>query len=306
MHCPTNNISENSSVLVNQETSKPTLNKKIEKRIFVVGCPRSGTTLLQSYLAAHPDVVSFPETQLFTEDKKTWTSRQFVRLGLTPRILRNRYDDFLSSLSIQYDEIPKVSKSLVYRSFINKALKSLDAFCMAQKKRVWVEKTPRHLHEIDRIRTFLPQAYFIHITRHPFDNIASFYELANNSDTNWFVPDALTYCVDQWLAARNVHNFHRGQKRYIHISYEDLTANTETQLKNLCQFLGLGFHGDMLNSRLKVIDSIVLNTEVWKRGVKSDAVEASKSKFDRLFNQAQKNYITERLNMDFGEYNTTY
>ena len=38
---------------------------KIKDRIFIVGCPRSGTTLLQSLLAAHPQIHSFPETHFF-------------------------------------------------------------------------------------------------------------------------------------------------------------------------------------------------------------------------------------------------
>ena len=39
--------------------------RAIAGRLFVVGCPRSGTTLLQSFLAAHPAVRSFPETAVF-------------------------------------------------------------------------------------------------------------------------------------------------------------------------------------------------------------------------------------------------
>jgi hypothetical protein len=35
------------------------------KRIFLVGAPRSGTTILQSLLAAHPEVISFPESKFF-------------------------------------------------------------------------------------------------------------------------------------------------------------------------------------------------------------------------------------------------
>ncbi|MCB1121339.1 MAG: sulfotransferase [Verrucomicrobiae bacterium] len=38
----------------------------IEKRIFLVGCPRSGTTLFQRILASHPQIRSFPETHFFT------------------------------------------------------------------------------------------------------------------------------------------------------------------------------------------------------------------------------------------------
>ncbi|NQT53909.1 sulfotransferase, partial [bacterium] len=35
-------------------------NDAIETRIFIVGCARSGTTLLQGALAAHPAIASFP------------------------------------------------------------------------------------------------------------------------------------------------------------------------------------------------------------------------------------------------------
>ncbi|MGC1525664.1 MAG: sulfotransferase, partial [Phormidesmis sp.] len=35
------------------------------KRLFLVGCARSGTTLLQSLLASHPGVASFPESNFF-------------------------------------------------------------------------------------------------------------------------------------------------------------------------------------------------------------------------------------------------
>ena len=34
-------------------------------RVFIVGCPRSGTTLLQAMLASHETVYSFPETHFF-------------------------------------------------------------------------------------------------------------------------------------------------------------------------------------------------------------------------------------------------
>src|SRR5271167_4804558 len=44
---------------------------EIAGRLFVVGCPRSGTTLLQSLLAAHPSVHSFPETAVFGRLLKT-------------------------------------------------------------------------------------------------------------------------------------------------------------------------------------------------------------------------------------------
>src|SRR5437763_10453350 len=51
------------------EDGQPTLPRSaarpIAGRLFIVGCARSGTTLLQSFLAAHPLVLSFPETAVF-------------------------------------------------------------------------------------------------------------------------------------------------------------------------------------------------------------------------------------------------
>jgi hypothetical protein len=39
-------------------------------RLFLVGCPRSGTTLLQSLLAAHPQIASFPESHFLLVTKR--------------------------------------------------------------------------------------------------------------------------------------------------------------------------------------------------------------------------------------------
>jgi LPS sulfotransferase NodH len=54
------------------------LRKKMEtKLIFIVGAPRSGTTLLAEMLSSHPDICSSPETHYFSRyaKKYSWTTR---------------------------------------------------------------------------------------------------------------------------------------------------------------------------------------------------------------------------------------
>ena len=60
-----------------------------KQRIFLVGCPRSGTTLLQSLLAAHPDITSFPESHFFRHliDNRRWLHRTF---GIASKRARTR------------------------------------------------------------------------------------------------------------------------------------------------------------------------------------------------------------------------
>ena len=38
---------------------------KVKERVFIVGVPRSGTTLIQSLLASHPQIETFPESHFF-------------------------------------------------------------------------------------------------------------------------------------------------------------------------------------------------------------------------------------------------
>ena len=57
------------------------------KRLMIVGCPRSGTTLLQSILSAHNDVFSLPETHFYPQ---LCSSSPFSRyLGISTRAARN-------------------------------------------------------------------------------------------------------------------------------------------------------------------------------------------------------------------------
>ena len=55
------------------------------KRIFIVGVARSGTTLLQSMLASHPEIHSFPETHFFVKLPKIKLLRFFLFLVLLIR-----------------------------------------------------------------------------------------------------------------------------------------------------------------------------------------------------------------------------
>jgi len=54
----------------------------IKTRAFLVGCPRSGTTLLQAMLFAHPEIYSFPETNFFLS---LFGARDLLTMDTTPQ-----------------------------------------------------------------------------------------------------------------------------------------------------------------------------------------------------------------------------
>ena len=131
--------------------SKPALADRpahIRGRVFLVGCPRTETTLLRSMLAAHPWIVSFPETR-FCER----ISPKFAALGLaSPRRWdRRRLFQFPSEVGHTELEslIPRFAVTL--RRSVGAFVDVLDALTAAQGKTMWVEKTPGRLLHIDLI-----------------------------------------------------------------------------------------------------------------------------------------------------------
>src|ERR1043166_465784 len=70
----------------------------IERRIFLVGCARSGTTLLQSLLAAHSSIASFPETHFFAATVGQTGRRRF---GLRPASHGDRVRFLLSDWRVR-------------------------------------------------------------------------------------------------------------------------------------------------------------------------------------------------------------
>ena len=62
-----------------------TMDNYMVSRAFIVSCPRSGTTLLQSLLAAHSDIHSFPESNFFAlaTPRNLW--RRFLGLHCSLR-----------------------------------------------------------------------------------------------------------------------------------------------------------------------------------------------------------------------------
>ena len=121
---------------------------QVSGRFFLVGCPRSGTTLLQSLLNAHAEIASFPESNFFNMVSK-WRSPIGIA-SLTNRE-KKRITNFLTDIGRPDldDLIPK--KALTYRTYIDSFIMVLDLLTIEQGAKYWLEKTPAHLYRIDLI-----------------------------------------------------------------------------------------------------------------------------------------------------------
>lgn len=204
---------------------------------FIVGVPRSGTTLLRMMCDAHPDLSLPPE------------------MGFMPAVARLRPEsrqtraEFLKALT----EMPSWQDANIDAAEFEEALSSLQPFNISEGVRTfyrtyagrfgksrWGDKTPAyclHMRDIERI---LPEAHFIHIIRDGRDVALSLRGL-------WFSPgDEVEDVAQHWRSW--IHTARRLGKRcrhYMEIRYEDLISNAPSVLPKVCDFIGLPYHPQM-------------------------------------------------------------
>ena len=272
------------------------------KRVFIVGTARSGTTLLQSMLGSHPEIYTLPETHFLDRAmyKEPW-KRLFQIVG--PRG-KNNVERFLQALESSQPERDKrplsvnlPSHTFRKKSWAREAFRLVDELCLREEKRVWVEKTPLNLRFLGLIRGVFRDARVIHMIRNPLDNIASLYE-ASQKHPDVFAQSTLQKCVRRWVKEYLISLWYLGRRGHFFVVYEDLVEHPEVLLRQVCLFLGVGFHEEMLVFE-GAARQVVTQEEKWKANNFGSLKKSNQKKF-RVFTQKQRDYLERRV----GRYST--
>ncbi|MCH9651936.1 MAG: sulfotransferase [Deltaproteobacteria bacterium] len=254
------------------------LSKQIERRIFIVGVPRSGTTLVQSLLAAHSELTSFTESHFF--------DRYFTLFpGATmPILVRNptsRVQEFLGEndedpteaagwLQDRWPLAVKPFLPLQTRSVGRKLLGVLDELALRRGQSGWVEKTPRHLRYIpflkrlvDTTSSTCSRVDFVHVIRKGLEVVASLHKASQHWERSYDV----TTCVDRWNADVHFSLRRAGNLTDHFVFYEELTARPEETLRQLLSQLGLEWEPEILQRQGDESQGLVTRDETWKAGI---------------------------------------
>ena len=214
---------------------------------FVCGVTRSGTTLLRLMLDAHPDVAIPGETHWVPKLIKAFErGRQSGDDAATLAIDHKRWGDF----HLDGNELRERIKGLHPVT----AADSIRAFYLMYAEREgksrYGDKTPGYIQEMRRIQRVLPEARFVHIIRDGRDVSLSHLRM------NWG-PEDYEQSARLW---RN--RIRRAQKiaptidHYTEIHFEDLVADTEGELRRICDFIDLDFDPAMLDYHERAEDRL--------------------------------------------------
>lgn len=210
---------------------------------FVIGCPRSGTTLLRAILDAHPALAVPPESYFLVP-----ALRRADRYASSDGVDRSALlDDVVANLSWRQWALDEAALSairddptLVTVAAVMRAIYA--AYAETQGKTRYADKTPQHSLHVRLLATAFPEARFVHLLRDGRDVVPSLLEMP-------FFPDRFARAALFWqerveggLAARTL----VGDDRYHELRYEDLVADPERETRALCAFLDLSFEPAML------------------------------------------------------------
>ena len=189
--------------------------------IFIIGLPRSGTTLVERIFSAHPDVTDMGETHGFSLAMRD-------AAGL-PRFGELDLDSLHQLGKVDWADVGK------------RYLRSLDY--RRPKTRFFTEKLPHNYHFAGPMRLAFPQARFVHLRRAPMDSLFGAYKvLFGEGSYLWsykFEDLAHAYklyrqITDHWRRALG--------ESFVDINLENLIANPDAEIRRLLARVGLDFH----------------------------------------------------------------
>jgi hypothetical protein len=179
--------------------------------IFIIGCPRSGTTLLRVILDSHPNICCGPETHLISKLKEFND-----KIGEYWKML----EIFGLERSKQLEKLSEIFNIFPEKYMINK------------NKIRWAEKTPDNIFYAFFIKELFPKCQFINVIRDGRD-------VVNSHKKRWGRRTILKG-IKKWnMSMKLTFQFRKKfcKEDYLEIRYETLVSNPETETKKIMEFL---------------------------------------------------------------------
>ncbi len=204
--------------------------------LFIIGMPRSGTTMLERILESHSMIMGGPEPHLLTP---------LAHLGYFDKVDKAPYDHILAA----------ESQKLFVSNLPNKERDYIDAcraYCdvlygrMLSKtgKSIYLDKTPAYGLILPFLEKIYPDAKYIVLSRHP---LAIFSSFANSFfDGDYQTAQQYNPILNRYIPVMT--KFLRQDKvPFIHVKYEDLVKDPEVWVGKIYEYIGIPFEKETID-----------------------------------------------------------
>jgi hypothetical protein len=215
--------------------------------VFVVGCPRSGTTLLQTVLDSHPSLSVPYEADLLVDiplglgSRHASAAEALSLAAAHPSCGVHRFDTGAARTACADLGITDAAGAM-------RVLAASQA--LARGKKRWGTKTPKAILYLAELARIYPDAQFVHVVRDGRDSASSQARVFHYSA----VQGALLWRTA--LRAGRRAGPELGPDRYLEVRLEDFLSSPEEQARRMCVFLGEDFDQSLLDFNTTARDRV--------------------------------------------------
>jgi hypothetical protein len=208
-----------------------------DRLVFLIGAPRSGTTMLARMLSAHSAIYGRAEPHLITP---------IACLGYFGKVQKAPYDPNNVEQAIReiVDEIPRHEAGYLdaLRGYTDAMYAQLMELA-PPGKRLFLDKTPAYALVLPFLARLYPAAKYVVLTRHPLAVLSSYVEsffdgdyrvaLDHNPVLQRYVPELARMVRDAPVPR-------------VWVKYEELVREPEANARRICEHLGVPFEEQMI------------------------------------------------------------
>lgn len=203
---------------------------------FIVGCRRSGTSLLKSILNSHPDVFIPKETFYF--DSIYPRLKNIATLESKVAYMCSRW--WIKDMNVNTESLKRNIQKQTFNSIDDAMFPALLDTLNVNSCPIVGEKTPSHVNHSRFFMQTYPECKVIHIVRDPRAIVNSSIKASIGTNNSVSISK-------EWNDAVNIHLSLMGSAQYHFIRYEELVTNPEISIENVCDFLKIEYSRSLLD-----------------------------------------------------------
>ena len=222
--------------------------------IFIVGLPRSGTSLVEQILSSHSEIYGAGELSHLGDAVK----KEFY---LNNKLINN-FEDKFNNLEC----LKRIAESFNH---------NIASFSFDEKN--MTDKNPLNFLWIGFIKKIFLNSKIIHIQRNSKDNYFSLFKNTFDGNINWCYDksDLLNYCLNYKELMNHWNNLF--PNFILNVKYEDLISNTETEVRKILSYCGVKWEKNCLDfyktdRPIKTVSSAQARKPIYKSSIKSTKI----------------------------------
>jgi hypothetical protein len=216
--------------------------------LFIVGCARSGTTLVHRIVDAHPEIAITPEMHWITRHFKSRNG--LVASALVSELVGHKRFAQFEIPREQFEGLLGSGEAIPYPTFLRRVF---GLYGKINNKPLVGNKTPAYIRRMLDLHALWPEAKFVHIIRDGRDVCLSVLNWKKAERTagryaSWEEDPVSTTALwwERKVRKAREDGATLGPGLYHEMHYEDLVEDPERECKRLCEFLGVPYDDAMI------------------------------------------------------------